>query len=49
MGNKKCRIYAACGVSQTPRYDTEMKGEGVRDILKLGVAFSGKKVCVKIK
>jgi hypothetical protein len=26
-----------------------MKGEGVRDILKLGVAFSGKKVCVKIK
>ena len=31
------------------RYDTEMKGEGVRDILKLGVAFSGKKVCVKIK
>lgn len=31
------------------RYDTEMKGEGVRDILKLGVAFSGKKVSVKIK
>lgn len=31
------------------RYDTEMKGEGVRDILELGIAFSGKKVCVKIK
>ncbi|MBD9163667.1 MAG: hypothetical protein EGP80_07065, partial [Blautia wexlerae] len=20
IGNKKCRIYAACGVSQTPKY-----------------------------
>ena len=31
------------------RYDSEMKEDGVRDILKFGVAFSGKKVSVKIK
>ena len=29
------------------RYDAEMKADGVRDILKLGIAFSGKKVSVK--
>jgi len=27
IGNKKCRIYAACGVSQTPMYDLFMRGE----------------------
>jgi len=31
------------------RYDTEMKEEGIHDILKFGIAFSGKRVCVKIK
>ena len=31
------------------RYDTEIKEEGIRDILKFGIAFSRKKVCVKIK
>ena len=31
------------------RYDSEMKEDGVRDILKFGIAFSGKKVSVKIK
>ena len=31
------------------RYDSEMKENGVRDILKFGIAFSGKKVSVKIK
>lgn len=31
------------------RYDTEMKEDGVRDILKFGIAFSGKKVSVKTK
>ena len=31
------------------RYDAEMKNEGIRDILKFGIAFSGKKVCVKTK
>ena len=31
------------------RYDEEMKSEGVQDILKIGIAFSGKKVTVKTK
>ena len=25
IGNKKCRIYAACGVSQTPKFITEVR------------------------
>jgi len=29
------------------RYDAELKEEGVFDVLKLGIAFSGKNVCVK--
>ena len=29
------------------RYDLEMKEEGIDDILKFGIAFSGKKVRVK--
>ena len=28
------------------RYDADMKAEGIQRILKLGIAFSGKKVCV---
>lgn len=28
-------------------YDSEMKSEGVKKILKFGIAFSGKSVCVK--
>lgn len=31
------------------RYDAEMKVDGIRDILKFGIAFSGKKVSVKTK
>ena len=31
------------------RYDAEMKEDGIRDILKFGIAFSGKNVCVKTK
>lgn len=31
------------------RYDTEMKEDGIQDILKFGIAFSGKKVSVKTK
>ncbi len=31
------------------RYDAEMKAEGIRDILKFGIAFSGKKVSIKTK
>jgi len=26
IGNKKCRIYAACGVSQTPKLTNYMRG-----------------------
>lgn len=29
------------------RYDAEMKEDKICDVLKLGIAFSGKKVCVK--
>lgn len=29
------------------RYDSEMRQEGLADILKFGVAFSGKQVCIK--
>ena len=28
-------------------YDLEMKADGIQDILKLGIAFSGKNVCIK--
>ena len=31
------------------RYDSEMKEDGITEILKFGIAFSGKKVSVKIK
>ena len=29
------------------RYDAEMKEDGIHEILKFGIAFSGKRVCVK--
>lgn len=29
------------------RYDSEMKEEGIKEILKFGIAFTGKKVCIK--
>ena len=28
-------------------YDSEMKSEGIEKILKFGIAFSGKRVCIK--
>jgi hypothetical protein len=31
------------------RYDAEMKEDGIQEILKFGIAFSGKKVSVKTK
>ena len=31
------------------RYDAEMKEDGIQDILRFGIAFSGKKVSVKTK
>ena len=29
FGNKKCRIYAACGVSQTPNYIVSIEGKEI--------------------
>ena len=31
FGNKKCRIYAVCGVSQTPNIDSLLRGNQVGD------------------
>ena len=31
------------------RYDAEMKEDGIQDVLKFGIAFSGKKVSIKTK
>ena len=31
------------------RYDSEMKEDGITDILKVGIAFSGKNVSVRTK
>ena len=31
------------------RYDLELKGEGIENVIKLGIAFSGKKVVIKSK
>ena len=31
------------------RYDADMREDGIQDILKFGIAFSGKKVSVKTR
>ena len=31
------------------RYDSELTEDGIEDIIKFGIAFSGKKVCIKTK
>ena len=31
------------------RYDAEMQEEGIKNILKLGIAFSGKKVKIRTR
>lgn len=33
----------------TKRYDMGLRNDGVKNILKLGIAFSGKKVKIKTK
>lgn len=38
---------AALAQINVMRYDAEMKEDGINEILKLGIAFSGKRVCVK--
>ena len=35
--------------SEDRAIDAEMKEDGIQDILKFGIAFSGKKVSVKTK
>ena len=37
---------AICQINSM-EYDSEMKSEGTEKILKFGIAFSGKRVCVK--
>ena len=37
IGNKKCRIYAACGVSQTP--NSIENPEDIKKFDRLGYAF----------
>lgn len=39
MGNKKCRIYAACGVLQTPRIETESEEKTMGLIKENGQKF----------
>lgn len=40
-------IYKSEILSHMMEYDLEMKADGIQDILKLGIAFSGKNVCIK--
>jgi hypothetical protein len=53
---KNLSAEALCGLADEAlaqidemRYDVEMKEDGIHSILKFGIAFSGKKVSVKIK
>ena len=48
MGNKKCRIYAACGVSQTPIYDDKNEDKIEEDFKKqTKPPFPGPNYCVE--
>ena len=50
MGNKKCRIYAACGVSQTPIYDDKNEDKIEEDFNNLMISpwtWTGPKYSVK--
>lgn len=51
LGDEDLAVLAeeALGQIDDNRYDVELKEDGVQDILKLGIAFSGKKVSVKMK
>ncbi len=40
---------AALGQIDEMRYDAEMREDGIQDILKFGIAFSGKRVIIKSK
>lgn len=51
LGEEDLAVLAeeALGQIDDNRYDVELKEDGVQDILKLGIAFSGKKVSVRTK
>ena len=46
LGNKKCRIYAACGVSQMPNINIELKGGTITGIV--GENGSGKSMLFRL-
>ena len=50
IGNKKCRIYAACGVSQTPKYNRKYEDKQMNTVqVKNTVIGEGRpKICVPI-
>lgn len=49
LDENELALLAAEAISQinSMEYDSEMKSEGIEKILKFGIAFSGKRVCIK--
>lgn len=49
LDDNELALLAAEAISQinSMEYDSEMKSEGIEKILKFGIAFSGKRVCIK--
>lgn len=49
LDDKELKLLADEALCQihSMEYDFEMKSEGIKKILKFGIAFSGKKVCIK--
>ena len=48
-GDEKLSVLAKCALEQMNerQYDEDLNAMGVNKILKYGIAFSGKSVCVK--
>lgn len=51
LGDEKLEVLAEEALAQIvdKRYDVEMRSDGIEHILKMGIAFSGKKVKIKTK
>lgn len=49
LNEEELKVLSAEALNQinVKRYDSEMRSDGVKKILKLGIAFSGKKVKIK--
>lgn len=49
LDDNELALLAAEAISQinSMEYDSEMKSEGIEKILKFGIAFSGRRVCIK--